>query len=78
MTHDAAALLDANALFRVDEVQRNAHGQFLVFRDAQKIHVHDDRTEWMSLHVLDDDLLGTGVQVQRQYVGEKGLLDDFN
>jgi hypothetical protein len=37
-----------------DEVERNAHPDFLVLNNALEVHVHNDRPGWMTLDILEN------------------------
>ncbi len=69
----ALLVLDADALFFVDEVQRNLHGDFLVREDALEVDVHRFVRRRMPLHVAREHLAPRAADFQREDLREERI-----
>ena len=72
----AAAGLHSLALFFVDEMQRYADMNHVIFVDAQEIRVQNDPLRRMALQVLDNRKFLLLAHVQGNDVGKKASLSE--
>ena len=66
-------VLHPDALFFVDEVQRNLHGDFLVREDALEVDVHRLVRRRMPLHVAREHLATGATEFQRENLREERI-----